>query len=438
MIIHFRWAYVVFACCLLLGSTSYSHAQSEWSSFQNGGNSTSDVQLPLEWSPDAGVKWSAELAGYGQSSPVLYNDAIYISSVKGDNKETLNIQSISAKTGEQQWMFNHANSSPEANTMMVSRAAPTPVVDSEGVITFFEGGNLIALGHDGSLRWKRDLREELGELKARHGLAASLEQNDENIFLWAERMEEPFIMSIAKKDGKTNWKKPGVGSTSWSSPRMVEVNGNDHLVLSAIGKIVGLDPTSGDELWNFDKISGNSSATPVPVGDGRFLIGASGGREGGPSVPSCGVIEIEKNSDGFAASWKWVADRASCSFGSPFAFQNRAYFVNRSGIVQCFQLDSGKELFTSRLPAGPIWATPLASKGHVYFFGKSGVTSVVAPADQLMVVAENRLWKSEDAPQGGAAGAQSGPVLYAAANNSHGELYVRRGDKLYALASPNQ
>ena len=51
-----------------------------------------------------------------------------------------------------------------------------------------------------------------------------------------------------------------------------------HLVLSGIKKLAGLDPESGKRLWDFDGISGNSTPTPCPMGNGRFLIGATTGR----------------------------------------------------------------------------------------------------------------------------------------------------------------
>ena len=199
---------------------------------------------------------------------------------------------------------------------MVSRAAPTPVVDKNVLVAFFESGDIVALDHAGKKVWSRSLLQEFGDVKARHGIAASLEQDDRHVFVWVERMQSPYVMALKKSDGTDVWKSEGVGGTSWSSPRLINVGEQQHLVLSAMGKVAGYDPNNGETLWTFDQISGNSSSTPVPVGDGKFLIGSIGARQGAEYTPSCGVVKIEKTDAGYSAQWAWNASRATCSFGS--------------------------------------------------------------------------------------------------------------------------
>ena len=423
---------------VLLVHASIGLGQDQWQAFQNGGSLQNEKwELPTQWSPEGGIQWEARLQGYGQSSPVVAGKTIYVTSVEGGNKETLNLQAIDPKDGSQKWIFSHPNSSPEKNTVMVSRAAPTPVADAEGVIAFFEGGNLFALNHSGELRWKRDLKQEFGDIKARHGIAASLEQNKENIFVWCERLESPYVMAISKLDGKTQWKQAGLGSTSWSSPRLIQVGDESHLVLSAMSLIVGIDPNTGRRLWEFRNVTGNSSSTPVPISNGKFLMGSSGGREGIESVPSNGVISVKKSAEGYSVVWDWAAKKASCSFASPVAIEGRVYFVNRTGIIHCHDLDDGKNIFVERLPAGQIWCTPLAANNAVYFFGKDGSTSIIEPSNKLKVLAENELWSEVDKPidpgtEQDPQNRRGGAVLYAAVVYDS-KLLLRRGDILYCL-----
>ena len=238
-------------------------------------------------------------------------------------------------------------------------------------------------------------------------------------------------MAIRKSDGETVWKQKGLGNTSWSSPRLIDVGDGQHLVLSSIGLIVGLNPKTGERLWDFSEVASNSSSTPVAVDNGKFLMGASGGRGGAKPAPSCGVIAIKKTDEGFVANWSWVSEKATCSFGSPFAFDGKAYFVNRTGIVNCHDIETGENVYTGRLSSGQIWATPLASKDAIYFFGKGGATSVVAKGSKLNIVADNDLWKPEPA-ESKQGGPSSGSVLYAAAIDGS-SLVMRRGDILYCV-----
>jgi outer membrane protein assembly factor BamB len=59
------------------------------------------------------------------------------------------------------------------------------VADANGVYCFFEGGNLVALTHDGTVRWERSLVKEFGAFKNHHGLGNSLAQTGTVMFaLW--------------------------------------------------------------------------------------------------------------------------------------------------------------------------------------------------------------------------------------------------------------
>jgi len=317
---------------LLLISSHVTSAADNWPSFQNGGTSRLDSDnVPLQWNSRDGIAWTFELAGYGQSTPVVWDDHVYVTSCSGQMKDNLRITALKLTSGEKIWDVKLANSSPEKNSNYISRAAPTPVADANGVIAFFEGGNVIALNHDGSALWERDLVQDYGPISARHGLGSSLEQDGHYVFVWIERSESPYVLALEKDTGKTVWKAAGVGKTTWSSPRLVSVGDGQHLVLSASGRIMGLEPKTGEQLWILEDVAYNTVATPMPLGEGRFLVGASEGRGEEPaagSAKSNGVVQIRKEEDGkFKAGYQWRATKATSSFGSPILAGNNAYFV---------------------------------------------------------------------------------------------------------------
>ena len=86
---------------------------------------------------------------------------------------------------------------------------------------------MVALTHGGDIRWERNLVEDYGEIEARHGLSASVEQDDEKAYLWVERSEQPYVLAVNKATGDTDWKVEGLGTTSWASPRLVPVSRTD-------------------------------------------------------------------------------------------------------------------------------------------------------------------------------------------------------------------
>lgn len=402
-----------------------------WGKFQNGGSNASKMKLPTEWSPDKNIAWTAEITGYGQSTPIVAHDQIVVTSTSGDKKDNYHVLSYNIADGKKRWQIDLTNPTPYANTPMVSRAAPSAIATEDGFIAFFEGGALAAISPVGEKQWELDLVAKHGAIEARHGLASSLEQDADHVFVWVERGEEPYLLALNKKSGEEVWKAPGLGATSWSSPRMIPVGEGHHLVCSAIGKVVGFDPATGERLWELDEIANNSSCTPTPTGDGRFLIGASNGR--GETNPAAaaennGLVEIKKQDDGkFAASFKWRAEKATSSFGSPVVAGDTAAIVNRTGVLYRLDLNSGEQVSVDRTDAGGIWATPIVSDGLIYLFGYKGTTSVISLEDGKEI-ATNRCW--EDA--GKSPGFGGGTVLYAAAPAAP-YLIIRSGDKLFAI-----
>ena len=72
----------------------YSNAQS-WTSFQNGGKLQSQGgEIPTKWDADSNIQWQSPIVGYGQSTPVMFKDRVYVTSVAGENKETINVEGV--------------------------------------------------------------------------------------------------------------------------------------------------------------------------------------------------------------------------------------------------------------------------------------------------------------------------------------------------------
>lgn len=421
----------IVGCTLAMAAEPSLH----WSGFQNGGyQAPIEPPLATQWSPDLHIGWQSSVDGYGQSSPVIYGDQVYVTSVSGDHKEMFHLAAFDLNDGTKLWQQDFSNPSPKKNTPMTSRAAPTPVADGRGCIVFFEGGVIAAVDRDGETRWQRDLVQEYGAIDARHGLASSVEQDAQRAYVWVERSKSPYILAIDKHTGANTWKVEGTGSNTWASPRLVPTQWGHHLVCSSSGRILGIEPSSGQVLWDFASVANNSSCTPVPVGQNRFLIGASDGRgaeNSGAGAEFNGVVEITRSGGSFDASYVWHAERASSSFGSPIVVGDAACIVNRTGVLYTFDIETGERRATLRTQAGQIWATPIAQGDRLYLFGYKGTTSVVSFANGTpQEIAVNRLWASSDDD----ASSRGGHVLYAAAA-APPALILRRGDAIFAVKS---
>lgn len=431
-----------------------------WPSFQNGGNPSVDAKnLPTEWSPTSNVAWSIALPGYGQSAPVVWNDRLYITAVDGPEKEKLIVGCFDAKAGRQIWLKTFAATTRKKSSSMVSRAAPTPVVDDAGVYAMFESGDLHALTHDGQPRWKRALFDD-GQRKFQnnHGFAASPAQTKDGLVILVDHQGPSYLLHLSKSKGKTIWKTPRKSRSSWASPHVTQVGKTQQIVVSSNGSVDGYDVQAGKQIWSYDQISGNTVPSATVNGD-RVYVGASqrrGSSNGASAAASNCCLQITPGrAPGYRVVWK--AKNAVCSFASPLAHRGYVYYVNRVGAVYCLDAATGEQKYLKRI-GGSCWAQPIGAGDFVYFFIRDGRTAVLKTGASFQQVALNNLWSKEAPPavqtsadsqaaqkkstapkkrSGSRRGSSYGsmdPVVYAAVavNNA---FYVRLGSRLYRIGA---
>ena len=410
-----------------------SSVWADWPAFLGGTQRDKvEVQLPLEWSPRSGIAWQVDLPGHGQSSPVQVGRQVYLTAIEGPNKESNLVIALDLASGQQLWRHQSASSLQVKNEVYTSRAAPTPVADAEGVYAFFESGDLVALDPAGKVRWQRALIDDYGKYAGRFGLGGSLAQLQDRVFVLADNEGPSYLLAIDKKSGETIWKSDRASRTAWSSPMILHVGGQPQVVVSSGGSIDGYDPGSGKLLWSFEEVGGNTVASPLPFGDGKFLVGASPGRNGENSAgakKSNMAVQVVRQGETFKPTILWRNEQATSSFGSPIVHAGHAYYTNRSGVLYCLDAESGRTAYTARL-AESNWATPVGIRDRVYFFGKSGTTTVISSGKDENVLAENLLWNPTG---GGGPGRFAGEIQYGVAVTGAG-LLVRTGSRLFLIA----
>jgi len=131
-------------------------AADTWAGFRGAGQSVSTARnLPSKWSPTENVAWTADLPGYGQSSPVIWKDQVFVTSIDGPMQTRLLTSALDLKTGKVLWTQEAEGSQGATPSDYVAKAAPTPVADAHALYAFYETGNVLAYAHDGRLLWQR-------------------------------------------------------------------------------------------------------------------------------------------------------------------------------------------------------------------------------------------------------------------------------------------
>ena len=421
-----------------------------WPAFLGqGATVVNPADIATKWSAKEGVLWSVATPGHGQSSPVSWDDKVFVTSTVGPKKDDYHVLCFSAKYGKELWNYKFKNSDPVENSVYVSRAAPTPVVDKDRIVAFFESGDIVAIDHKGAVLWASNIADKFGKFQNKFGLSGSLTQNKEHVFILIDDEGPSYLVALEKASGKEIWKQDRTPRNSWSSPATHTIDGVEQIVVSSAGTVDGYECATGKLLWSFADVGGNTGCTPVSIGNGKFFIAASAGRDGGNAElarKSNALMQVSKQWDAWTATVLWKAEEATPSWASPIAHQGCAYWVNRTGVIYCFDLESGKLNYKERTKQS-CWATPYGSGDRVYFFGKDGLTTVLAAGKDFRVIAENELWDPNALVVEKAAGAKesteerrnaatmfSGPTQYGFAIIGN-KIIMRTGEKLYCIGN---
>lgn len=355
-----------------------------WPGFRGNGGSHSEAKnLPLKWSEESSVAWSQELDGYGQSSPVVYGDHVIVTSVLGDNKETVRIDCLDLKSGEPVWTQSFDASQQVKKSTYVSQAAPTPVVDGERVYAFFESGDVIALSHEGELIWKRSLTKDFGEFAGNHGVGASAALASSGLIVLVDHDGPSYLICLDLETGEDVWKVDREKRVSWSSPIVAGSGDDEEILISSNGVAESYKATDGTRKWIFEGIEGNTVASPGVSGS-HVIVGSSDRGES-IAIPRDSSGELGKD------AVVWTAEKSASSFGSPLVHDGLVYFVNKAGVAFCNNLEDGSLNWALRLPAS-CWASPVAAGNRIYFFSTNGTTTVLeANAEKPVELAVSEL-----------------------------------------------
>ncbi len=395
-------------------------------------------KYPLQWSPDS-VQWQVALSGYGQSCPAIFGRNAFVTSVSGTNKESQFIECFDIEAGKRLWQYTLNSSFPVESSPMISRAAPTPISDELGVYAFFESGDLIALDHSGKAKWHRPLQREFGTFVNKFGLSATPVQTAKHICVLLDHSGDSFLLCVDKATGETTWQAArGKRAHSWSSPAVIQVDGQSVIVCSSIGSLDAYSCIDGMLLCSYNKVGGNSVATPYDLGNGRFLVSSLVRPADGPSenaLVSNLSAKIVRSGDKYDFQIDWIAEEARGSFCSPVDHAGFSYFLNPQGVLYCLDSKTGKQHYAKRTSCGACWATPFAVGDRLYLFGKEGDTTVIKiGAEYEELASGNRAWLKDSATDDSNPSPmrRGSPTLYAWIPVEHGFL-VRRGDVLYRL-----
>ncbi|MEP7337770.1 MAG: PQQ-binding-like beta-propeller repeat protein [Acidobacteriota bacterium] len=392
-------------------------AQDRWPQFR-GAQSTGvaeDASLPDKWSATENVAWKADIPGIGWSSPIVWGDKIFVTSVinTGDTEPPKKglyfggerpasssehrwmVYAVDFKTGKVLWEREVFRTVPKITRHLKnSYASETPVTDGERVYAYFGNVGLFCFDMKGALLWKQ--MTEPRKTRFGWGTAASPVLYKDHLYVVNDNDEQSYLMALDKKTGKQIWKVDREIGTNWATPYIWENEKRTELIVPATKAVRSYD-LDGKVLWEFKGMS--SIAIPVPFSKHGLLYITSGyvGDQHRPVYAiksgASGDISLKEGetSNQFIA---WYQRQAGPYNPSPIVYGDLYYTLLDRGFFTAHDAKTGKEVYGKQRidpVAGAFTSSPWAYNGKIFCLSEDGDTFVIQAGGEYKLLGKNSL-----------------------------------------------
>ncbi|KLU05851.1 serine/threonine protein kinase -likeprotein [Rhodopirellula islandica] len=375
----------------------------------DGSGKTSATQSVAQWGPDTNVKWRTELPEPGNSTPILWEDLVFVTQPLTESNQRA-ILCFDRETGKEKWRRGVTYTESEASHQTNPYCSASPVTDGERVIAWFGSAGLVCWDLDGNQLWHRDL----GRQEHMWGYGSSPILHEDLCILNFGPGNREFLVAVDKRTGETRWQRDSLDDESerqlsgpendgnandfqsdkarserlrgsWNTPIMVQANGHWELVAVLPRRVSGYDPETGQLLWTCGDAAPLAYASPV-LSEGAIV--ALGGY-GGASL----AVTTGGRGDVTPTHRLWHKPKDSGWLGTGVAHDGLIYVCGLGGVLSCLDSATGEELWKARVGSGGTWSSITQTEdGLMYLLTKSGTTTVFRPdRERLQLVAENEL-----------------------------------------------
>jgi outer membrane protein assembly factor BamB len=391
-----------------------------WPQFRGPGSLgiSAEKQLPIEWGSSKNVRWRIEIPGAGWSSPVVWEDKVFITTATtekqakprafsdsygganvgkpADSVYRWEVYCLDRPTGKVLWKQTTAEGKPAIPCHPSnSYASETPVTDGQRVYAYFGMTGLFCYDLTGRLLWSKNLGTY--KMMMGWGTGSSPALEGDRLFVQCDNEEKSFLVALDKKSGKELWRADRDEKSSWGTPFVWRNKVRTELVSGGGKKVRSYDPATGKLLWELGGMSGMCTTTPV-ADDERLYTGTSG-----PPGSNSPLVAVTAGASGDItlkegevsnAGVVWSQSRAGPFLPSPLLYGGYLYVLEaRLNMLSCYDAKTGESAYTKeRLhQAKGFTASPWAYDGRIFCLDQDGRTFVLKAGPKFELLATNKL-----------------------------------------------
>ena len=356
--------------------------------------------FPEMLDPDKNLVWKIELPGKGNSTPIVVEDLIYITT-PSEGKDALLCLN---QKGEQQWLttFEAHKKGKHRNG---SGSNSSPVSDGDAIFAYYRSGALTAVEKDGSVRWQENLIKQFGkvELYWSHGTSPVLTKDF--VIMAMMHSGDSWVAAFEKETGKLAWKvdrnfeTPREGDQGYATPVLIDFQDKPALLVYGAEHLTIHDVTDGKLLWQCGGFNPEKSelwptiAMPVVVDDVAVVAAGRNDRK----LPLLYGVKLDGSGDVSETNIIWKRDDIGTFVPCPAVWEGKVYLVRDQGEVECLNAADGTSFWRERFAKhrSKYYSSPLIAGGLLYCSREDGAVFVVDIRDgEFKLLAEAELKES--------------------------------------------
>lgn len=337
--------------------------------------------FPTEWNGETGknIKWKIAIPEEGKSTPVIWDDKIFITGADGNDCKVI---CIDKKSGERLWTAPASGIEGEPSEMPemdqeAGLAVPTAATNGNEVCAIFANGNLICLDLKGRQKWAKNL----GLPKSVYGFSSSLVIYENMLIVKFDSDTKLSLMGFDIESGSMKWETIRRGRPTWSSPVIGNFNGEAQIVINGNPEVSAYDPLSGKELWALECMSGDVAPSVAVNSSMAYAV-----------TDYAKLVAIKP---GPAPSIIWEDNTFTPDVSSPVATDDFLFVSTGNGDVACYNASKGDTLWTHYY-MDQFYASPVIADEKVYFLDRSGVMHIVKAGSTYELVSESPIGEPAD------------------------------------------
>ena len=404
---------------LLMGGSAMA---ANWPQFRGPSASGVDdsAAAPTEWDVGSGknIRWKTPIPGLSHSSPIVWNDRVYVVTAVGQGKAELKvglygdigaaddngeqewrILALDRKTGKIVWNELGYKAAPRVKRhTKATHANSTPATDGKHIVAIFGSEGLFCFDAAGKPLWKKDLGPMdsgfFAVPTAQWGFASSPVIHDNRVIVQCDVQTNSFLASFDIADGKELWRTPRKDVPTWSTPTVAEVGDRAQILVNGWHYIGAYDFENGAEIWRLDGGGDIPVPTPIVARGLSYFTSAHGRSRPMRAIRLDAKGDITPSDVGATnASIVWAHPRQGNYMQTPIIVGDHLYGSADNGVLTCFEAQTGKIAYSERLSTGNegFTASPVSDGRNLFFSSETGNVYVVPVGATFSISVTNKM-----------------------------------------------